>query len=101
MTEQSPVNLDDERLLIDASRRGDPEAFASLVARYQRMIHALTYRMSGSEADASDQHFAGLPRSPIEAQIDGDAIQPGRKACLASKAVQAAPSLDKRLLRKV
>jgi RNA polymerase sigma-70 factor (ECF subfamily) len=54
MTEQSPVNLDDERLLIDASRRGDPEAFASLVARYQRMIHALTYRMSGSEADASD-----------------------------------------------
>lgn len=48
------VNLDDERLLIDASRRGDPEAFASLVARYQRMIHGLTYRMSGSEADASD-----------------------------------------------
>jgi RNA polymerase sigma-70 factor (ECF subfamily) len=48
------VNLDDEPSLIDASRRGDPEAFASLVVRYQRMIHALTYRMSGSESDASD-----------------------------------------------
>jgi RNA polymerase sigma-70 factor (ECF subfamily) len=48
------VNLDDEPSLIDASRRGDSEAFASLVARYQRMIHGLTYRMSGSEADSSD-----------------------------------------------
>jgi RNA polymerase sigma-70 factor, ECF subfamily len=48
------VNCDDEPSLIDASRQGDPEAFSSLVARYQQMIHALTYRMSGSEADASD-----------------------------------------------
>jgi RNA polymerase sigma-70 factor (ECF subfamily) len=48
------VDLDDEPSLIDASRRGDSGAFASLVARYQRMIHALTYRMSGSEADAAD-----------------------------------------------
>jgi RNA polymerase sigma-70 factor, ECF subfamily len=48
------VNLDDEPSLIAASRQGDPEAFASLVVRYQRMIHALTYRMSGSEADGAD-----------------------------------------------
>lgn len=48
------MNLDDEPSLIDASRRGDPEAFASLVHRHQRMIHALTFRMSGSEADAAD-----------------------------------------------
>ena len=48
------VNLDDEPSLVEASRRGNPEAFASLVTRHQRMIHALTYRMSGSEAEASD-----------------------------------------------
>jgi RNA polymerase sigma-70 factor, ECF subfamily len=39
---------------VEQSRRGDPEAFASLVRRYQRMIHALTYRMTGSLADAED-----------------------------------------------
>jgi len=49
-----PVDLDDEPSLIDASRRGDTNAFAALVGRYQQMIHALTYRMCGSEADAAD-----------------------------------------------
>jgi RNA polymerase sigma-70 factor (ECF subfamily) len=44
----------DEDTLIEASRRGDPEAFAALICRYQKMIHALTYRMSGSVADAED-----------------------------------------------
>ena len=44
----------DEESLIEASRRGNPEAFGELVRRYQKMIHALTYRMSGSEADAED-----------------------------------------------
>ena len=48
------MNLDDEPSLIDASRRGDSDAFATLIRRYQGMIHALTYRMSGSAADASD-----------------------------------------------
>lgn len=48
------LNLDDEPGLIEASRRGDSEAFAQLIARYQKMIHVLTYRMSGSEADAAD-----------------------------------------------
>ena len=48
------VNLADEPSLIDASRRGDTEAFAVLIGRFQRMIHALTFRMSGSEADAAD-----------------------------------------------
>ena len=49
-----PVDLDDEPSLIDASRRGDTTAFAALVARYQQMIHALTFRMCGSEADSAD-----------------------------------------------
>jgi RNA polymerase sigma-70 factor (ECF subfamily) len=48
------VTYDDEPSLVEASRRGDAEAFAALVMRYQKMIHALTFRMSGSEADAAD-----------------------------------------------
>jgi len=36
------------------SRAGDTEAFASLVTRYQQMIDALTWRMTGSQADAQD-----------------------------------------------
>jgi RNA polymerase sigma-70 factor (ECF subfamily) len=33
---------------------GDEEAFAELIVRYQKMIHALTFRMSGSADDAAD-----------------------------------------------
>lgn len=36
------------------SRAGDTEAFAALVTRYQQMIDALTWRMTGSLVDAQD-----------------------------------------------
>ncbi len=45
---------DDEQGEISRSLQGDHEAFESLVRRYQRMIYALSYRMSGSAADAED-----------------------------------------------
>ena len=45
---------DDEARLVQQSRDGDSAAFATLVARYQQMIHALTFRMTGSMADAED-----------------------------------------------
>jgi RNA polymerase sigma-70 factor (ECF subfamily) len=45
---------DDEWERIERSRAGDPEAFGVLVERYQRMVHALAYRMTGSQADAED-----------------------------------------------
>ena len=45
---------DDEAVWISASLAGDPRAFEALVNRYQRMLHALTYRMTGSLADADD-----------------------------------------------
>jgi len=35
-------------------RAGDALAFEELVRQYQRMIHALTYRMTGSQSDAED-----------------------------------------------
>ncbi len=36
------------------SRDGHPEAFESLIRAHQRMIHSLTFRMTGSLADAED-----------------------------------------------
>jgi RNA polymerase sigma-70 factor (ECF subfamily) len=39
---------------VEQSRHGDPAAFENLVRRYQRMIHSLTYRMTGSQAAAED-----------------------------------------------
>jgi RNA polymerase sigma-70 factor (ECF subfamily) len=45
---------DEERDWIRQSVAGDPAAFEALVRKYQHMIHALTYRMTGSTADAED-----------------------------------------------
>ena len=46
--------LDEEQHWIRQSRDGDQEAFAALVTRYQRMVHSLTFRMTGSLADGED-----------------------------------------------
>lgn len=40
--------------LVLLSRNGDVTAFESLVRNHQQMIHALTFRMTGSTADAED-----------------------------------------------
>jgi RNA polymerase sigma-70 factor (ECF subfamily) len=45
---------EDERDWIRRSLAGDAVAFEELVRRYQQMIHALTYRMTGSAHDAED-----------------------------------------------
>ena len=47
-------DLDAEFEWIRKSREGNTEAFGELVLRHQRMIHALTYRMTGSLADSAD-----------------------------------------------
>jgi RNA polymerase sigma-70 factor (ECF subfamily) len=44
----------DEQRWIRDSLAGDESAYAALVGRYQRMIHGLTYRMTGSLEDAED-----------------------------------------------
>jgi RNA polymerase sigma-70 factor (ECF subfamily) len=43
-----------ERDWILRSRQGDDAAFEALVCEYQKMIHALTFRMTGSLDDAED-----------------------------------------------
>jgi len=45
---------DEEQAWIARSREGDQQAFEALVLRYQRMIFALTYRMTGSPTEAED-----------------------------------------------
>jgi RNA polymerase sigma-70 factor (ECF subfamily) len=40
--------------LVVRSQQGDAAAFEELVCQHQRMIHGLTYRMTGSLADAED-----------------------------------------------
>jgi RNA polymerase sigma-70 factor (ECF subfamily) len=48
------VELDDEKDWLEQSRKGDHAAFENLIRNYQRMIHSLTFRMTGSMADAED-----------------------------------------------
>ncbi|MGP8198587.1 MAG: RNA polymerase sigma factor [Limisphaerales bacterium] len=45
---------DPDEALVLQSQSGDPAAFAELIQKHQRMIHSLTYRMTGSLADAED-----------------------------------------------
>ena len=40
--------------LVSRTRQGDPAAFEALIRQHQRMIYSLTYRMTGSAADAED-----------------------------------------------
>src|SRR6478672_5846319 len=48
------VNMDDETSRMVRSQNGDHAAFESLIKDYQRMIHSLCFRMTGSLADAED-----------------------------------------------
>jgi len=48
------VATGDDRRRIVESQNGDHGAFEALIKQYQRMIHSLCYRMSGSLADAED-----------------------------------------------
>lgn len=48
------TGTESEPQLVAASQAGDLAAFETLVRRYQQMIDALAYRMSGSQADAAD-----------------------------------------------
>jgi RNA polymerase sigma-70 factor (ECF subfamily) len=45
---------DEESKLIEKSLAGDPEAYAAMVNQYQKMIRAVTFRMTGSLDDAEE-----------------------------------------------
>lgn len=45
---------DPDEALVLQSQNGDPAAFEALIRNHQHMIHSLTFRMTGSLADAED-----------------------------------------------
>ena len=48
------VETDEEKIWVTRSQGGDHAAFEALIKMHQTMIHSLTFRMTGSAADASD-----------------------------------------------
>lgn len=48
------VTPDEELGWVEKSLAGDREAFAALVKQYQKMVVAVAFRMTGSQADAED-----------------------------------------------
>jgi RNA polymerase sigma-70 factor (ECF subfamily) len=46
--------VDPDRELVERWRRGEPDAFASLVRRHQRRVFGLLFRMLGSREEAED-----------------------------------------------
>lgn len=45
---------DEEKIWVSRCREGDHAAFEALIRAHQQMIHALTFRMTGSLADSKD-----------------------------------------------
>lgn len=48
------MDTDDEMSWVRKSQNGDHAAFEALIRAYQQMIHSLSFRMTGSNADAND-----------------------------------------------
>jgi len=48
------VPLDDAKLLVKKSQKGDTRAFEQLVTMYQDRIYVLSYQLTGNYADAQD-----------------------------------------------
>ncbi|MGQ9697939.1 MAG: RNA polymerase sigma factor [Armatimonadota bacterium] len=48
------LQRDEDAVLVDLHRRGDPTAFNALFRKYQRRVYALCYHILGSAEDAED-----------------------------------------------
>ena len=80
---------DEELGWIRKSREGDLTGFEELVRRHQQMIHALTYRMTGSQSDAEDlaqeifiQAFRKLDKFRGDSQFSTWLYRIGINTCL-------------------
>lgn len=48
------MDTDEDKTWVSQSQNGDDAAYESLIRKHQQMIHSLTFRMTGSMADAKD-----------------------------------------------
>lgn len=90
------AELDDEQAWIRQSQQGDHAAFEALIMCHQRMIHGLTFRMTGSTADAEDlaqetfiHAFRQLPSFRGEARFSSWLYRIAINLCLNWKKRQA------------
>ena len=89
--------MDDDEGLVERARRGDRDAFASIVFRYQDQLYTMALRLLGQPSDAADvvqstflQAFVKLPG------LRGDTV----RAWLFRVAVNAARDVQRRSLRR-
>ena len=54
MTTESGARVDRDAALLDALRRGDPQAMEQLVETYADRVYRLTFRITGSKEDAEE-----------------------------------------------
>src|SRR5258706_13793592 len=59
----------DDDVTVERAKRGDREAFAALVRKYQRRVYSTAFHITGNHGDADDvaqeaiiRAFRGLPR---------------------------------------
>src|SRR6516164_3532550 len=83
------VASEDEQQRIVLSQKGDHDAFESLIVEYQKMIHSLCYRMTGSLADSEDlaqetfiQAFQNLQAFRSEAKFSSWLYRIAMNRCL-------------------
>src|SRR6476646_3809444 len=83
------VASDDEKGRIALSQNGDHAAFESLIKDYQRMIHSICYRMTGSMTEAEDlaqetfiRAFQELTRFRAEARFSSWLYRIAMNLCL-------------------
>ena len=68
---ETNLMADADAELVRQSQRGNPSAYEELVRRHQQMIHALTFRMTGTVADAEDLAQEAFIRAYAQIQSFG------------------------------
>jgi RNA polymerase sigma-70 factor (ECF subfamily) len=92
---------DEEREAVEASRRGEREAFDRLVLRYQRDVYRLCYRFVNNHEDANDlaqevflRAWRAIPRFRGQSSFATWLYRIGVNACLNFRALRRPQTLE-------